>query len=307
MKLSLGAYQGPEDLAEMIALARANPGSGLHVLDLPYRLNSRAVGPAETTVLFRDEQGGLQGWCCLNSPFWTIDLAVREDSLYAPILDEASRLAGQTVGGVWGHPAWFGVVFEDQAVPIAAFEQAGFRCQSVVSENAWCKGLLVRDASLPVVAGHVPDGFRLRELAGETEAQAYVDLHRAAFQSTNMTLDWRLRTLAQPAYRPELDLVVEAPDGRLAGFLVGWLDARGRGQGPAGQVEPMGVHPDFQRRGLGRALLAEAVRRMGKLGACKVYVECDNPPDSPAFLSYGASGFELERNVLVYRKDFGSE
>jgi GNAT superfamily N-acetyltransferase len=68
-----------------------------------------------------------------------------------------------------------------------------------------------------------------------------------------MTRQWRERTLRAPLYQPGLDLVAVAPDGTLAGFCVGWHEpSRG-----IAQVEPAGVHPRYQRRGLARALLTE--------------------------------------------------
>ena len=117
----------------------------------------------------------------------------------------------------------------------------------------------------------LPDGFLLRPLAGEQEVNAYAELHRAAFDSTSMTPDWRARTLRMPHYRPELDLVVAAPDGTLAGFCVGWFNEERQ----IGQIEPMGVHPRFQKLGIGRALLFEILRRFKEHGAAYALVETE--------------------------------
>jgi mycothiol synthase len=91
----------------------------------------------------------------------------------------------------------------------------------------------------------IPAGFANRPLAGQAEVEGYVACHQAAFQSANMRAGWRARTLAQPAYRPDLDLVAVEALGRVAGFCIAWLNAQG------GQIEPMGVHPDFRGRGPG--------------------------------------------------------
>ncbi len=91
----------------------------------------------------------------------------------------------------------------------------------------------------------LPPGFHIRPLAGAGEIDAYVALHQAVFQSKSMNSEWRQRTLQRAEYEPDLDLVVEAPNGQLAAFCIGWLD-RSRAYGkPAGQIEPMGVHADF--------------------------------------------------------------
>ena len=122
----------------------------------------------------------------------------------------------------------------------------------------------------------LPDGFLLRPLAGEQETAAYVELHRTAFESTSITAEWRARTMRMPRYQPDLDLVVSAPDGELAGFCVGWFEPARR----VAQIEPIGVHPRFQRRGLGRALLLEMLLRFKAYGASSAIIEpyVDNAP-----------------------------
>jgi ribosomal protein S18 acetylase RimI-like enzyme len=288
----------------MLELVGLFPGQYLHVIDLPYRLTEWSAEEPGNTLLFEDSAGELQAWAALRAPFWAVDIYMRRPELYGQVLEQVSVQAEKLLNSPTGRPSWFICVFEDQADWIAALEEAGFTCQSYLRQDAWLKALLVRGlgSSLPEV--RVPAGFKLRALKGLAEVPAYVDLHRIAFGSENMTVEWRARSLAQPGYDPSLDLVVEAPDGRLAAFCIGWFNRTGRDGLPAGQIEPLGVHPDFRRRGLSAALLAEEFRRMAGLGAQKVYVETDDYPDRPAFLNYQAAGFALERIVLVYRKDF---
>ena len=116
-----------------------------------------------------------------------------------------------------------------------------------------------------------------------------------------MTVEWRQRTLRQPAYRPGLDLVAVAPDGRLAAFCIAWLDRSADGA-LLGQIEPLGVHADYRGLGLGRAILAESLRRLERAGAAQVYVETDQQRNAAMGL-YEAAGFRPLREVLVYRKD----
>ena len=115
-----------------------------------------------------------------------------------------------------------------------------------------------------------------------------------------MTVAWRSRTLRHPQYIPNLDLVIEAPGGRLAAFCIAWLDKQR--PTPAGQIEPLGVHPDFHRLGLGRAILAEGLRRLRQLGAEHIYVETDQQRNA-ALALYESAGFRTVREVMVYRID----
>ncbi len=147
----------------------------------------------------------------------------------------------------------------------------------------------------------IPPGFNIRPLNGETEAEAYVALHRKVFDSEMMTLDWRKRTIRHPGHIADLDLVVEAPDGRLGAFCVCWLDSDG--VETTGRIEPLGCHPDFRRYALGRLALTEGLRRLYAHGASKVFVETDCFR-STAFDLYESVGFRVIRDVRVYRKDY---
>jgi ribosomal protein S18 acetylase RimI-like enzyme len=117
-----------------------------------------------------------------------------------------------------------------------------------------------------------------------------------------MTVGWRARTLERPEYLPDLDLVVEAPDGRLAGFCVCWISTDEQGHALSGQVEPLGVHPDFREKGLGRGLLLEGIRRMQQRDVATMIVETDDDRDAAVAL-YTSAGFVVTEKLLIYRKD----
>ena len=157
-------------------------------------------------------------------------------------------------------------------------------------------------AAQDVPTFRIPTGFVVRSLAGESEVSAYVELHRAVFESKGMTVEWRARTLRRPEYAPDLDVVVAAPDGRLAAFCIGWL-SEGAGGALEGRVEPLGCHPDFRRYALGRIALAEVLRRLQAHGAQQIYVETDNYRNT-AFALYESLGFRVVQDVLVFRKDY---
>ena len=87
---------------------------------------------------------------------------------------------------------------------------------------------VAKPVGLPVRDYRIPAGFSIRPLKGQSEVAAYVDLHQTAFGTKNMTLEWRRRTLQQPAYRPDLDIVVEQiGDGeQLVAYAPGILTGR---------------------------------------------------------------------------------
>ena len=154
-----------------------------------------------------------------------------------------------------------------------------------------------RPESDPVPAAPLPAGYTARGLRGPTEMGARVDVHRAAFAPSRLSVEKyeRLRTL--PHYRFEDDLVVEAPDGSLAAFALAWWDPVAR----VGEFEPVGTHPDHQRRGLARALLAHGLARFASLGAtvAQVYSDADDP--GPEAL-YASAGFRRHSHHRRYER-----
>jgi ribosomal protein S18 acetylase RimI-like enzyme len=307
MKLRMRAFAGEVDLREMAALVHAFPTINMHVVDLPYRFSSWALDYPENIGLWIDGNGALLGWAVMQTPFWTIDYAYHPQettSLHQQILAWADERAQQVVDTLSGRPMWFINVFTSQQDRIHDLEESGFASQADVGENSWTKVLMRRAGQIPIKASVLPDGFTIRPLGGEREVAAYVELHRATFQSKSMTIAWRQRTLERPEYIANLDLVAIAPDGRLAAFCICWLNRKSSGE-ISGQIEPLGVHEDFRKQGLGRCILAEGLRRLQQHGAGWVCVETDNYRDE-AFALYESMGFHVAQDVLVYRKDYGN-
>jgi mycothiol synthase len=290
------------DKLKMTALARQFAEENLHVIDLPYRLSSWALDDPGNTGLWFDPGQRLVAWAVLQTPFWTVDLVfdpAAEGSLHSEILAWADRRACAALNTAYGHPAWFVNVFSGQTERIHDLEAAGFKCQADVGENSWSKVLMRRSIPSPIKVFKPPAGFTVRPLAGVKEVEAYVELHRSVFESKNMTVDWRLRTLKHPAYRPDLDIVVESPDGRLGSFCIGWFDE----VTSSGHIEPLGCHTDFRRYALGRVALSEVLHRLQEAGAKSILVETDNYRNT-AFQLYESFDFQIIQEVLVYRKDF---
>ena len=113
----------------------------------------------------------------------------------------------------------------------------------------------------------LPDGFSLRAVKGEEEAQELVALHRSAFGSEQMTVETRLAMMRTPHYDRRLDLLAIAPDRRPAAFCVCAIDEN---DPRAGTTDPIGVHPDWRGRGLGRSITAAGLRALQTRGVLTV-------------------------------------
>ena len=306
MNVTQRAYQGRQDQHRMTELVHTDPPANLHVCDLPYRLSSWAFDHPDNVGLWVDDGGQLVAWGVLQTPFWTVDYALRADApaqLHQRVLTWADQRARAVRGTGSARPMWFINVFPDQQQRIHDLEATGWACQANVGDDSWSKVFMVRPLRRSSVDAPVPPGFTIRPLAGPSEVAAYVALHRAVFNSESMTEAWRHRTLHQQGYLPDLDLVAVTPDGRLAAFCVCWFDPQGPTGRARGQIEPLGVHVDFRGQGLGRAILADGFKRLRQHGAQDVVLETDSYRND-ALAVYAAAGFEVKRNVLVYRKNY---
>jgi mycothiol synthase len=100
---------------------------------------------------------------------------------------------------------------------------------------------------------------------------------------------WLLNVYQAPLYRRDLDIVVVAPNGEIASFCTLWFDDVTR----SGYFEPVGTAQDYQRRGLARAVMEEALRRLKQMGATMAFVSSYTPPAHKLYASLGFSDYDL--------------
>jgi ribosomal protein S18 acetylase RimI-like enzyme len=149
----------------------------------------------------------------------------------------------------------------------------------------------------PLPQPPLPPGYSLRPLKGTQEFQARVDLHRAAFEPSSFTLYKFRQMIHFPSYKPELDLVIEAPGGALAAFCLIWWDERNQ----HGAIEPMGVHPNYRGMGLARAVVGGALDVLRKRGAKSASVYCWHE-DAAANHVYELSGLRALDRAYRWEK-----
>jgi ribosomal protein S18 acetylase RimI-like enzyme len=188
-----------------------------------------------------------------------------------------------------GTSAW---CFDRDDAKAAALDAAGFAAVPGAGFHH-----LVRDLTdLPSPA--VPDGYRLMHVT-DTDVGRRVAVGRAAFTGSTMTDEKYLRLRSTWPYREKLDAVIEGPDGSLAAFCLAWLDAANG----AGELEPVGTHPDHRRLGLASAASLEALRRLRALGADTCVVYAADRPAYPASLAlYTSLGFESRARHVRYER-----
>jgi ribosomal protein S18 acetylase RimI-like enzyme len=156
---------------------------------------------------------------------------------------------------------------------------------------------LVRDLT-DLAERRAPEGFTLRTV-GEQDVESRVAAHRSAFHPSGVTVESYGNVMRAWPYRSDLDCIAVAPDGRVTSYCLAWLDERNR----AGELEPVGTHADFRRRGLAAAVCAFALRRLREEGAELAVVYARGDASYPvAKLLYESLGFRWHARTITFRR-----
>jgi predicted N-acetyltransferase YhbS len=251
-------------------------------------------------AVVRDDAGAVIGWAACSADDARVECAPSDDDttdLLAAWLLDAAGEARISVAVHRGQARLRGILaargFVDEALPLAGLRRAA------------------RDTGV-----RPPAGYRIRPVE-DGEERARVDAHRRAWRPADLPFtdgsgdgidpdaesrfdaDAYAALRRAPSYRRDLDLVVEAPDGTLAGTCTAWLD-------PASgwaELEPLGIVPEHRRRGLARILALDVCRRVGELGGHDVFINSSPLPYYRApWDAYVAAGFApMERGTRMRR------
>jgi mycothiol synthase len=152
-----------------------------------------------------------------------------------------------------------------------------------------------------------PDGVTVRAFAPGTDEDAWIAVNNRAFaghpEQGNWTPDMLHRREAEPWFDPDGFLLAFDDDG-LAGFC--WTKvhpARPPAEPEAlGEIYVIGVDPDRQGTGLGRALVVGGLDALAQRGLTEgmLYVDADN---AAAVGLYTALGFRTHQLDRAYGRD----
>jgi GNAT superfamily N-acetyltransferase len=151
---------------------------------------------------------------------------------------------------------------------------------------------------LPAV--QLPGGFTVQGVSNPNEGRMRAQVTHATFSAND---DWEnyaaayAQFMGTPVYEGERDLFVRSPDGRGASACTIWFDP----VNAVGLFEPVGTHPDFRGKGLGKAVMAEALRRMKAAGMRRAIVGFD-PSNAAALALYTAMGFSASAYFVFPQK-----
>jgi ribosomal protein S18 acetylase RimI-like enzyme len=260
-------YSGAADLQSMIDLLVAvRPAD--RITDYPSIVDLRealALASVQISTRLWYDADGLIGFAFVdpyNGLRFELDWQAADPDLESEMVTWGEQCIRRAMQECGQSPILHASCRNDDTERIALLERYGFLMQETRTLH------MVRPLGKPIPTPQVPVGFHLRHVAGEQEVRALVALHRAAFGTERMTVEERLAMMRVPEYDSELDLLVIAPDGRFAAYCMCSIsqeenERSGRNEG---YTDPIATHPDFQRRGLARALLLTGLSSLKQRG-----------------------------------------
>jgi len=144
------------------------------------------------------------------------------------------------------------------------------------------------------------DGYEVRSSLGLAEVNQRAWAQYNAFDNSaafEVYVQRFTRFMQSPVYDPAWDLVAVNPEGQIGAFCIVWPDPTTG----IGLFEPVGTHPDFQRKGLGKAVMLEALDRLQQMGMRQAIVTTGEG-NLPAIRLYESVGFRLARHLLFYKQ-----
>jgi len=300
-KMKMCSYEGLHDLHAMLDLlsegAKADNGTHyVHRGDLQWWLFYTDT-PKEIwqdNIRLWKDGDHLMGWALISPESNTFDVYVapslRDDPRLYEIFDWVlEHMPESDMGKTY-------LVGEDDVTRIQWLEQNGF--QPKEKHYIYFK----RSLSEPLPDSTLPNRFHIRASCGtEGDARLRAVASHAAFGSSKPFDEYWPRTwkfVQSPVYVPEHELFVMSPDGEVAAYCIVWTDELTK----VGHFEPVGTHPNFQRRGFGKSLLFEAMRRLKSEGMTEADV-CTNHNNEAAIRLYESVGFRKSKKLLIYSKN----
>ncbi|MFT3891878.1 MAG: GNAT family N-acetyltransferase [Anaerolineales bacterium] len=283
-------YKDENDLQIILdGLAKFRPAR--FISDFPQKADIEEKLAVETiranTRLWFDD-GQLVGWAYVddfNNLHWEVD------SQYTDQIGDELVAWGETCIRKMRSAALDANSREDRTERIVFLNQHGFRQLEDITVA------MARSLSDPITDPVLPPGFAIRPIKGKEEAEAVAAMHRAAFGTEYMTTENRLIIMSTREYDPSLDLLVIAPNGKIAAYCTCSVNAETQ----IGMTDPVATHPNYQRMGLSRAILLTGMRMLKERGMESAHLGTSG--ENIAMQKAAESvGFRVEHKTLWFSK-----
>ncbi len=318
MKLQARPYRDPTDLARMKQLVMAGSQANIsasymhpglldyhtHYPDTRYppdeQANRRNLQLWERMAEDED-QPTLEAWAIFSRLEGSFDLfvhpALHGTPLHEIVMDEYVAWAEGRAREAGLKQLWPWWAMEYDKVLARLMKARGFVVPAVVGLPA---PLFERTLdALPAI--QLPDGFTVQGVSNPEDGRLRAQVTHGAFSPNDVWEKYATeyeQFIGSAIYDGARDLFVRAPDGRGASACTIWFDP----VNGVGLFEPVGTHPDFQGKGLGKAVMAEGMRRMKAAGMTRAVVGFD-PNNAAALALYTSMGFRASGYFTFPRKE----
>lgn len=128
----------------------------------------------------------------------------------------------------------------------------------------------------------VPDDFAIDSLGDSphTSRASLAECIQRAFDTPRDLEGVLLNIEDNPIFRPDLSVFARSPEGAIAAYCRGTVDP---GNGVCG-IDPICTHPDYQKLGLGKAVVRTLFARLRDAGGEFAYIGSAPPPAPGTFL-----------------------
>jgi GNAT superfamily N-acetyltransferase len=155
--------------------------------------------------------------------------------------------------------------FDDSVITFLVMESDANR-KKILTELGYKKMKLseynrIRPPDLPIPDFKLADGYSIKHVDIMEDFEKYRSVQGSVFPHMKRMTRKKAETYSKASfYIPELDLVAVGPDDSFVAFCTIRMDPVSK----IAEFEPVGTHPGHRKRGLAKALLCEALRRVRK-------------------------------------------
>jgi len=157
-----------------------------------------------------------------------------------------------------------------------------------------------REPGLALPAWPLPEGFSYQMYQPGLEKDwARIEAAAGEFEcEMEALLYYQKAFLPYSEELPRRCIFIKAPDGELVGTATAWWDYNGQRRHPL--VHFVAVKPNYQGKGLGKAITAEVIRLMDAVDGDSVFFLCTQTTSHKAIRIYERAGFYItnEKGVL---------
>lgn len=297
MRITPRPYRGAADLDAlrrflMTARTAVDRRIYLHPGDVVWRIADTLVDydPRDIVLTWAGDDDTVAGFALLYPMYSSYNLCVHpkhrgEDTEAEMLLATEAALEQLKAPDVGDQSIQAWDVFAADLPRLALLEANGY---TKVTDD-WCVATRPLDGDIP--APHLPAGYAFQHVASKAEVERRI-AHR-----DDLTVDDYEKLRNSPGYDPTLDLMAVSSTGDVAAYCICWLDPESR----EGEIEPLGTRPEHRQRGLGRAVVLEALQRMQGAGMRQAMV-CYDRENLSAERLYGSLDFRLDARLHAYTR-----